>query len=141
MLTKEKTWKLIFNTNSQLSQNRTEKQIISFKTTVNWVFNVIWCYSVIFWLKNWRFSRNICNGFIVSFPFMYDIEKYPNMFKKSWGVSARFLKYVWPFFHILYEKINWSAWLNRKINFSYFPAFCFFSDKLLIILTLLRDRR
>ena len=44
---KEKTWKRIFNTNSELSQNRTEKQIMPFKTTVNWLFTDIWCYLVI----------------------------------------------------------------------------------------------
>ena len=44
LLAKEKTWKSIFNTNSELSQNRTEKQIMSFKTTVNWLFNDIWFY-------------------------------------------------------------------------------------------------
>ena len=39
---KEKTWKRIFNSNSELSQNRTEKQILSFKTSVNWLFNDIY---------------------------------------------------------------------------------------------------
>ena len=34
MLGKQKTWKRIFNTNSELSQNHAEKQIMSFKTTV-----------------------------------------------------------------------------------------------------------
>ena len=34
LLAKEKAWKHIFNTNSELSQNRTEKQIMPFKTTV-----------------------------------------------------------------------------------------------------------
>ena len=38
LLAKEKTWKRIFNTNSELSQNRTEKQIMLFKTTVNCLF-------------------------------------------------------------------------------------------------------
>ena len=33
--TKEKTWKSIFNSNSEISQNRTEKQIMPLKTTVN----------------------------------------------------------------------------------------------------------
>ena len=33
--------KCIFNTNSELSQNRTEKQIIPSKTRLNWLFNVI----------------------------------------------------------------------------------------------------
>ena len=43
-LAKEKTWKRIFNTNSELLQNRTEKQIMSSKITINWPFNDIWCY-------------------------------------------------------------------------------------------------
>ena len=47
LLAKEKTWKCIFNTNSELSQNRTEKQIMPSKTTVNWLFNDIWHYLVI----------------------------------------------------------------------------------------------
>ena len=47
LLVKEKTWKPILNTNSELSQNRTEKQIMPFKTTVNWLFNDTWCYLVI----------------------------------------------------------------------------------------------
>ena len=47
LLVKEKTWKSIFNTNSELSQNRTEKQIMPIKTTVNWLLNYIWCYFVI----------------------------------------------------------------------------------------------
>ena len=44
--TKEKTWKHIFNNNSELLQKRTEKQTMSFKTTVNWLFNSI-CYLAI----------------------------------------------------------------------------------------------
>ena len=44
---RKKTWKRIFNTNSELSQNRTEKRIMPFKTTVSWLFNNIWCYLVI----------------------------------------------------------------------------------------------
>ena len=36
---KEKTCKRIFNTNSELSQNRTEKQTMPSKTTLNWLFN------------------------------------------------------------------------------------------------------
>ena len=34
LLAKEKTWKHIFNTNSELSQNRTEKLIIPSKTVL-----------------------------------------------------------------------------------------------------------
>ena len=43
-LAKEKTWKRIFNTNSELRQNRTEKQIMASKTTIHWLFNDVWCY-------------------------------------------------------------------------------------------------
>ena len=46
-LAKEKTWKYVFNTNSELPQNRTEKQIMPSKTTVNWLFTDIWCYLII----------------------------------------------------------------------------------------------
>ena len=47
LLTKRNTWKRIFNTNSEFSQNRKEKQIMASKTTVNWLFNDIWCYLLI----------------------------------------------------------------------------------------------
>ena len=40
LLAKEKTWKRIFNTNSELSQNRTEKQIMPFKTALM-IYDVI----------------------------------------------------------------------------------------------------
>ena len=42
-LQKKKPEKSIFNTYSELSQNRAEKQIKSPKTTINWLFNDI-CY-------------------------------------------------------------------------------------------------
>ena len=47
LLAKEKTWKRTVNINSKLSQNRTENQIMPFKTTVNWLFNDMSCYLVI----------------------------------------------------------------------------------------------
>ena len=47
MLAKEKTWKSIFNTSSDILQNHTEKQTMPFKTTVNWLFYDIWRYLVI----------------------------------------------------------------------------------------------
>ena len=53
MLAKEKTWKRVFNTNSELSQNRTWKQIIPFKA-LNWLFTDIWCYLVIDYF-DWKF--------------------------------------------------------------------------------------
>ena len=47
LLAKEKTWKRTFNINSKLLLNHTEKQIMPFKTTVNWLFNDLWYYLVI----------------------------------------------------------------------------------------------
>ena len=38
------TIKTDFDTNSELLQNRGEKQIIPSKTTTNQLFNDIWCY-------------------------------------------------------------------------------------------------
>ena len=47
LLVKGKIWKPTFTIKSKLWQNCTEKQIIRFKTTVNWLFNNMWCYLVI----------------------------------------------------------------------------------------------
>ena len=47
LLAKEKTGKRVFNTNSELLQNCTEKQGAPFETTINWLFNAILCYLVI----------------------------------------------------------------------------------------------
>ena len=55
LLAKQNTWKCIFNTNSELSQNRTEKQIMPFKTTLNRLFNDLWCY-LITGSFNWKIS-------------------------------------------------------------------------------------
>ena len=46
LLMKENTWERIFNTDNELSQNCTEKQIMVLKTTLNWLFNDI-CYLVV----------------------------------------------------------------------------------------------
>ena len=43
ILAKEKTWKRIFNTDSELSQNRTKKIMLS-KIIINWLFKNIWYY-------------------------------------------------------------------------------------------------
>ena len=60
LLAKEKAWKRIFNTNSQLSQNPTEKQSMP----VNW--NDIWCYLVIgcFDWKIGVFQQTIVRGLL-----------------------------------------------------------------------------
>ena len=46
LLAKGKTRRRVFNTNSKLSQNRTEKEIMPFKTIVNLLFTDIWRYLV-----------------------------------------------------------------------------------------------
>ena len=39
--------------------------------------------------------------------FMQNVEKWPKIIKKSCGAhSARLLRYVWPFFNVMHEKIN-----------------------------------
>ena len=44
---KRKDLKTHFNSNSELSENSTEKQIMLFKTTLSWLFNDMWCYLMI----------------------------------------------------------------------------------------------
>ena len=40
-------------------------------------------------------------------PFIYNVEKWSNIRRKSCFVNAsRFLKYVWPFFNIIHESIK-----------------------------------
>ena len=55
LLGKGKTWKRIFKTNCEWSRNHTEKQFMPSKTSVNWLFNDIWCYLVI-----GCFDKKIC---------------------------------------------------------------------------------
>ena len=47
LVAKEKTWKHIFHTNSELSRNHTKKKFMPSKTTLNWLFNHILCYFAI----------------------------------------------------------------------------------------------
>ena len=66
LLAKEKTWKRIFNPNSEVSQNHTERQFISSKTTINWLFHDI-CYLVIvFYLINGIFQQTVVRVYIIS---------------------------------------------------------------------------
>ena len=64
LLAKEKTCKRIFNTNSELSQNRTEKQFIPSKITVNWPLkDDDFIYSLVIMIeKLWVF--NSCKGLL-----------------------------------------------------------------------------
>ena len=69
LLAKEKTWKRIFNTYSELSQNRTEKQIMLSKSTVNLVFNDI-CY-VVMGCFDWKvgiFQQTVVRVLLYPYP-------------------------------------------------------------------------
>ena len=61
-IAKEKIWKRIFNINRELSQNYTEKQIMPFKTKVNWLFNDLLYYLVIADF-DWKFFLLHCHRF------------------------------------------------------------------------------
>ena len=67
LLVKEKTWKHIFNTNSELSQNCIQKHIMLSKAIINWLFNDIRCYLLLILIEklaNWHFSTNSCQGLL-----------------------------------------------------------------------------
>ena len=63
---KEKNWKHIFNTNSELTQNLTEKIVIqnNSKLAISW-YMMLFSHGL-FWLKNWHFLTSSCKGFIIS---------------------------------------------------------------------------
>ena len=66
LLEKEKIWKRILKTTSELLRNRTEKQIMPSKTKINWLFNDIWCYLfvVCFDWKIGFFLTKSCEGLL-----------------------------------------------------------------------------
>ena len=48
---------------------------------------------------------------------MHNVVKWANILKKSCGVhTARILKYVWPFYNIMHERINYGdVWFANVI--------------------------
>ena len=47
-------------------------------------------------------------------PFIQNVEKWPDIHQKSWGVyTARFLKYVSPFFNIMHKRVE----MHQKMFF------------------------
>ena len=95
---KEKNWKLIFNTNSELFQNRTEKQIILCETTVNRPFK--WCYLVI---ACFDWTIGIFQEFIMSLT--KNISNHQKWsFKYLWASGFFLLSSAYCFmYHILHE--------------------------------------
>ena len=80
-LRKKRPEKNFFYTNSELSLNRTEKQIMPFKTTVNWLHYMILSSHWLFSLKNWLFSTKSSKG-------VYCILKWGN---QNWNFGSKML--------------------------------------------------
>ena len=80
-----KDLKRIFNTNSEISQNRTEKQIMVFKTIVNRLFNDTWCYLVIgcFDWKNVIFQQTVVRVYYI-FNLLFGKRLYTNRITSSY---------------------------------------------------------
>ena len=115
-------WKGIFNTNSELLQNYTEKQIIPFKTTVNWLFNDIWCYLVV-GCFDWKiviFQQIVVRVYYILnlTIFLFYMNRYffkfiSHVFKSvkdihrvrepAWHQTFSFLHYIFITFIIYYE--------------------------------------
>ena len=54
--------------------------------------------------------------------FVHNIKKWSNMLQKSCGVhTARFLKYVWPFFKIMDERFM-SKNITKRESFCYYEV-------------------
>ena len=76
-----------FKTNSEFPKNRTEKQIMLFKTTVNWLFTDIWCYLVIgcFEWKTVVFRQTLARVYYI----LNDTHREKMYFTNSTGASDR----------------------------------------------------
>ena len=58
-----------------------------------------------------------CKAKIAFKPFMHDVEKWSNILWKCFGVhTARFFKYVWPFFNIMHERLINQHENSSRIN-------------------------
>ena len=48
---------------------------------------------------------------------MHNAAKWQNILQKSCGVhTARFLKYVWPFYNIMHERFKWQDDNKSQVN-------------------------
>ena len=86
-LAKEKTLKCTFSINRELSQNRKEKQIIPFKTTVDWQFNNM-CYYLAVAFFDWKIG--VFQQTVVSVVLMIVFLIKPDFFKGNWVLFHRF---------------------------------------------------
>ena len=92
-LVKEKTWKRIFNTNRELSQHRAKKQIMSAKTTINWLFNDLCCYLFIacFDWKTDVFQQAVVRVYYILNNFMWLCL----VWCYQWTISKNRVKILW----------------------------------------------
>ena len=71
-LVKEKTWKRIYSSNSELLKNCTEKNyVIQNCNKLAIQLCMILFIDCLFWMKIWHFSTNSCLGFIISLRYFY----------------------------------------------------------------------
>ena len=82
-----------------------------------WLFVFQWAVkSCNFFVTYWIIIETILNETQVQStwhinPFMQNVVKWPNVLQKSCGIhTARFLKNVWPFYHIMHERVNVVTW-------------------------------
>ena len=110
-LAKENTWKRIFNSNSELSQNRTEKQIMPSKTTINWPFNDIWHYLFIacFDRKVGVFQQKVVR--------VYYILNFSWLAKQTKICFKRFLFLFGGSNSISHYKTKWSTLLQKNLKY------------------------
>ena len=116
LFTKEKTWKRIFN--SELPQNRTEKQIMPFKTTMNWLVNDIWCYLLIACF-DWEvgvFQHAFVRFYYINtyWTLLDEPQKkkiFPVPYRVSFSKVSRLV--LWQFF-LLFEKL----YVNVRYDFN-----------------------
>ena len=104
-------------------QNRTEKQIISFKIK-NWLFNYIWCYLFIVSIEKMTFFNKQLHRFIISLKFCLELR-------------FRFFFLLLLLHHFLVVVNHWILLFNQLLvfyhilapnNFSYSS---YFSNRLL----------
>ena len=127
LLAKKKTWKCTFSINSKLSQNCTEKQIMLFKTTVNWLFNDMWCYLIIV-LFDWKiavFQQTVVRVYCVSLTIKavnHDIKSKIKLCRKSY---LQYLETSWWFSKLSFpEKRNAVWFLVKKMLYTICLSSC-----------------
>ena len=111
-------------------QNRREKQFLSFKTTVNWLFSDIWCYLVIVCF-DWKIGvfqqkvvRVYCIFNLSSIMVYYKDCCFFLCFKEILSLQHKFLhldKLAWTLFMCTYY-LNSSISVNMGVHWTYWKG-------------------